>query len=109
MHVFSCHVFLTGVKCKLGSGPSVLPHLVSVHDDFPPVSLERLHPILCSYAGGVSNRLLGPERKPDGEIHFTKLYTRTQDIISVILHASVVYLFTVYNCCSAYKKELLLL
>lgn len=108
--MFSCHVFLTGVKCKLGSGPSVLSHLVSVHDDFPAVSLERLHPVLCSYAGGVSNGLLGPERKPDGEIYFTKLYTQTQDvIILIILQASVVYLFTVYNCCSAYKKELLLL
>lgn len=70
--MLSCYLFLTGVKCKLGGGPVVLPHLVSVHDDFPAVSLERLHPVLCPYAGGVSHRLLGPERKPDGEPNFTK-------------------------------------
>lgn len=49
-HIFSCHLFPTGVKCKPGSGPAVLPHLVIVHDDFPAVSLERLHPVLCPHA-----------------------------------------------------------
>lgn len=64
-------------------------HLVSVHDDFPAVSLERLHPVLCSYAGGVSNGLLGPERKPDGEIYFTKLYTQNYftSISRVLVHS----------------------
>lgn len=71
-----CFLFisiLTGVKCKLGGSPPVLPHLVSVHDDFPAVSLERLHPVFCSNAGGVSLGLLGPQRKPDGESTSTKL------------------------------------
>lgn len=65
--------FLTGVKRKLRGGPTVLPRLVSVHDDFPAVSLERLHPVFCPDAGGVSLGLLGPEGKPDGEFNSTKL------------------------------------
>ncbi len=71
--MFSCHRFPTGVKRKPGGGPPVLPHLVSVHDDFPAVSLERLHPVLCPHAGGVPHWLLGPERKPDGETNFSKI------------------------------------
>ncbi len=68
--MFSSHLFLTGFECKLGGGPPVLPHFVSVHDDLPAVSLERLHPVLCPHAGGVSHGLLGPERKLDGKTNF---------------------------------------
>lgn len=67
----SCTLFLTGVKCKPGGGSPVHPHHVSLHNDFPAVPLERMHPVFCAYAGGVSQRLLGPQRKPDGEAHFT--------------------------------------
>lgn len=81
-HVFFSSSFLTGVKCKLGGSPSVLPHLVPVHDDFPAVSLERLHPVFCPNAGGVSLGLLGPQRKPDGEskFHKTSYYSRRLEI-----------------------------
>lgn len=60
-------VFATGVQCQPGGRPLVLPHPVSVHDDFPAVPLERLHPVLCADAGGVPHRLLGPQGKPDGK------------------------------------------
>lgn len=59
--------FLTGVQRQPGGGPPFLPHPVSVHDDFPAVSLERMHPVFCPDAGGVSLGLLGPQREPDGE------------------------------------------
>lgn len=57
----------TGVERKPGSRPSFFPHPVAVHDDFPAVPLERMHPVLCPHVGGVSLRLLGPQREPDGE------------------------------------------
>lgn len=71
---FSFLALLTGIKCKLGGGPPLLPHLVPVHDDFPAVSLERLHPVFRPHAGRVSLRLLGQERKPDGDGRSTTLF-----------------------------------
>lgn len=103
--VINAHVFisfLTGVKCKLGGSPPVLPHLVSVHDDFPAVSLERLHPVFCPNAGGVSLGLLGPQRKPDGESTSTKPQaTLTLEKISMYARGSqhFVALFAVISDC----------
>lgn len=49
-----CPLFVTGVKRKPGSRPPGLPCSFFVHDDFPAVSLEWLHPVLRPDAGGVS-------------------------------------------------------
>lgn len=65
---FPRFALLKGIQRKPGGSAPLLPHLVPVHDDFPAVPLERLHPVLRPHAGGVSLRLLGPQGKSDGEI-----------------------------------------
>lgn len=70
----------TGVERKPGGRPSFFPHPVAVHDDFPAVSLERMHPVLCPHVGGVSLGLLGPQREPDGESH------SLENVLSINFH-----------------------
>lgn len=67
-YICSRHV---GLRCKLGGGAIVLPNPVTVHDDFPVVSLEWLHPVFCADARGVSSRLLGQKGEPHGTCTFT--------------------------------------
>ena len=56
----------SGLQRQPGGGAALLPHPLPVHDDLPALPLERLHPVLCSHAGGVPLGLLGPQGEPHG-------------------------------------------